>query len=214
MKVFRDLSFRGRADALGRLVERMDERATGEWRRDREKEQQLKGAPGPMFCFRCSASRDRPAASLWLADTDGQELYVPNIVPDELRQLSRDQYNQILQAFHDEIALPAAEGLDLKVTFTSEVATLDRWLSPEAIAKLRAFSQLANRTTGSSHPNDRDRWYDFIFTAHRQGSKLPMDMLRRWLEEEEQWHEEGASDLARQYETAREILTAYDRFSA
>ncbi len=214
MKVFRDLTFRGRTEALRRLLERMDERATGEWRRDREKEQQLRAAPGPMFCFRCSTSGERPAASLWLAERDDRELYVPNVVPDEIRQLSRDQYNRILQGFHDEIALPAAEGLGLEVIFTSEVATLDRWLSPEAIAKLRVFSQVANRSTGSSHPNDRDRWFDFIFTVHRQGSKLPMDMLRRWLEEEERWHEEGASDLAREYENAREILTAYDRFRA
>ncbi len=214
MKVFRDLIFRGQTAALGRLIEKLEERATGEWRRDREKEQQLKGAPGPMFCFRCSASGERPAASLWLAQNEDRELYVPNIVPDEIRQLSRDQYNRVLQEFHDELALPAAEGLGLEVIFTSEVATLDRWLSPEAIEKLRFFSQAANRSTGSSHPNDRDRWYDFIFTAHRQGSKLPMDMLRRWLEEEEHWHEEGASDLASQYETAREILAAYDRFRA
>lgn len=214
MKVFRDLTFRGQAAALGRLLERMDERATGEWRRDREKDQEAKGAPWPMFCFRCLASSERPAASLWLAEKDGRELYVPNIVPDEIRQLSRDQYNRILQEFHDEIALPAAEGLGLEVIFTSEIATLDRWLRPDAIEKLRAFSQIANRSTGSSHPHDRDRWLDFIFTAHRQGSTLPMDMLRRWLEEEEHWHEEGASDLAREYETAREILAAYDRFRA
>jgi hypothetical protein len=192
----------------------MDERAVGPWRRDREKEQQLKGAPWPMLCFRCTAQAERPAASLWLAVKEGRELYVPNILPDELERLSQDQYNRVLEDFHDRITLPATEGLGLKVAFTSEVATLDRWLRPGTIEKLRVFSRVANRSTGSGHPADEARWFDFVFTAHREDSSLPMDMLRRWLQEEEHWHEDGASELARQYENARWLLKAYDRFRA
>jgi hypothetical protein len=214
VKVFQDLSFKGPPDALKSLLDRIEERASGEWRRDPDKEKELSGSPSPMLCYRCAAKDDREAASLWLTYRSDDELRVANVLPDETRRLDRDQYNRIVKEFHDELAYPASEGLGLEVTLTSDVATLDIWLSAEAIEKLRRFSGVANRSTGSSHPHDRTRWFDFIFTAHAEGSELPSDMLRRWLHEEERWFEEGAAELAGEYDTARELLTAYDRFKS
>lgn len=167
-----------------------------------------------MFCFAWAGSEARPASFLWLTYRSAEELYVANIVPREVRQLSREQYNDILEHFSTTWLAPVANDIGVELQLGPPDLGLDHWLTPTAIDLLRFFSRAANRSTGSAHPNDRDRWLAFIFAAHREGSTLPNDMLRAWFIEEEGWSQEKAHELSSEYETALEILKAYDRSRA
>jgi hypothetical protein len=44
----------------------------------------------------------------------------------------------------------------------SDAQDLENLLGEEAARRLEAFSAGVNKTTGSSHPADRDRWLAFL----------------------------------------------------
>ena len=75
--------------------------------------------------------------------------------------------------------------------------------------KLRIFSSLANKGTGSSHPSDQERWNDFICQAFTDKSENIQGILERWLIEEEKWHYEIASDLTIEFESGISLLEYY-----
>jgi hypothetical protein len=105
---------------------------------------------------------------------------------------------------------PAATRTGVAADATDTQADLEHWLSAAAAEKLRRFSSGANRGTGSSHPQDRERWNEFVLSAHQARSILDASTLRRWLVEVDQWPPEVADQLAVEYEYGRELLAFAD----
>ena len=79
-------------------------------------------------------------------------------------------------------------------------------LSPKAEMLLIEFRQNAN--PADLHPNDRERWRQFVIKAHNDGLAIAeedvSDVLRQ------QWHSDVAVSLAADYCYSRELLTDYD----
>ena len=134
---------------------------------------------------------------------------VVNIVPTDPGSLSIGQYNQVLREFI-AFATPIARGLGVQVAETSEDADITRWISVDAAEALWGFSNAANKSTGSAHPLDFDRWVRFIIRVHRERSELPPDLLGRFLVEELGWREDKAHDLVLEYEFGLGLLKAND----
>lgn len=211
MQVFRELVIHGKPEQLHATVETICNSVSGNWSRDMESEERIrnKALPnrGRTFSFKCTKRGDRPAADLFLMEKDDSSLYVTNIVPQEHGQLSYAEFNAILEEFATLFVWPAAERTGSRVEMTEAEADLESWVSPETAKKLRLFCWSANKSTGSAHPADRKRWFDFIVSAHREGSLLDSTTLRRWLHESAGWDENGSHELASEYEFARELLT-------
>jgi hypothetical protein len=218
MKVFQDLSIGPlTAGQERRLVERLESRLDEGWHRDKQREEEL-GRSSPSgtywYCFVCSKNQDRQHAGLFLAPkekTDPHLLYVANIVPADISELDYDQYNQILCEFHTRFLAPAAGDLGVTVKLSAPNVAIDQALSPEAFRLLKSFSHLANKSTGSSHPLDRKRWFDFLIFLHRAGESPDESLIERWLVEEEHWSEDKATQLIIEYEFARGLLDQYGR---
>jgi hypothetical protein len=163
-----------------------------------------------VLVFRREADKSVPAASLTLWETpDGYN--VPNIVPIAHGELTIAQYNAVLKDFIERIAAPIAGDIGFTIATTSPRQSLEDWLSPDAAKKLRSFSGLANKSTGTNHPADGERWFDFLVAVHRAGDKLSSGTLARWLHDVEGWDEESAHRLAGKYETALSLLAHYDK---
>lgn len=215
MEVFRELAVNGTDDQILALVEAASARLPEGWIRDSEAEAEfsaLGGASGGGrgFAFsRRAESEGRPAAGVFLLSEDG-EMRVVNIVPLEKSQLSIAEYNEVLEEFEAAAFRPAAEALGLRVKLTAADAGPTAWMSPDAADLLRRFSILANMSTGASHPLDRRRWHGFIIATHRERARLDASTLGRILVEVHGWPAGRASDLACEYETARELLKDYD----
>lgn len=162
-----------------------------------------------IVTFGRKASDDFQAAglALWSRD-DGY--YVPNIVPIDFGKLSIAQYNAILADFIDRIVRPVAPKFGYSIVATESRQDLEDWTSTDAAKKLRAFSGAANKSTGSSHPLDQRRWFDFIIAVHESSSVIGTDYLARWLQTVEGWDEESAHELAGEYETGLSLLKRYD----
>jgi hypothetical protein len=211
MQVFRDLVLQGEPDRLAATLAEVDRSLTGGWFRDTETEKRLAATTANRSAyFGCFADGDRPGATVVLTPKGPDTLYVSNIIPHARRQLDYDQYNRILAEFHDRFARPAAARTGVRADLTDTQADLEHWLSRAAAEKLRRFSGGANKGTGASHPQDRERWNDFVLAAHQEGNTLDAPTLRRWLVEVEQWPPEVADQLAVEYEYGRELLAFAD----
>ncbi|MDY0012202.1 MAG: hypothetical protein RBS40_04845 [Rhodocyclaceae bacterium] len=212
-KIFRELRITGAPERLHEVGEAMQAHLPGHWQRAREREEDnaamFSHEAGPLFVFERAATEDLPAAGLAMLGSE-EGLSVINIVPLELHQLSIGQYNAILGEFFEAAVKPAVAALQLTAHLTDDTASITKWLSEPAAGALRRFSNLANHSTGSAHPRDRERWFAFLVLAHRDRSTLDTDMLKRWLVEEGGWSPDMAGDLAIEYEFARDLLRFAD----
>ncbi|MDX0378510.1 hypothetical protein GOC56_32725 [Sinorhizobium meliloti] len=163
-------------------------------------------AKAASFLYRKGALRE---ANLWLNWYDGK-ITIGNIVPTEYGQLSRGEYNALFDDFVTRFLLPAAEIQSLQVELTGAHRDISEWLSESTKRKLSAFSSLANKSTGHSHPSDHARWIDFVIGAHVENADLPTDVLEEWLVNELHWPETSAMDLASDFEAAIDLLQRYD----
>jgi hypothetical protein len=210
MEVFRELFVNADEGRMATLVESIEYSLPLGWVRDREAEGRICSTPfaaRPTYCFTCEAEGRPASATLILTEREPGTFYVSNIIPVSSDRLSYAEYNTVLEEFFRCVLRPSAEQIGLTAVLTEAQADLDHWMSPAAAAKLRTFSTSANKRTGSAHPQDRQRWNDFVLSAHRDGSRMDASTLQRWLVEVEGWSSEVANQLALEYEYGRELLT-------
>jgi hypothetical protein len=190
------------------VVAALEATADQPWQRSEEYEERI---GQQQFCFLYRPSAGEFQAGLWLAPREQENvLYVTNVVPmGGTSSLSKGQYNAILAEFETDVVQPALEVLGLESELSTFVEITD-WISPEAREKLKMFSIGANKSTGTTHPADRDRWLEFVLLVHREGSELPAHILEEWLVEHE-WTTDQAWEVISNFEYAQDILAAYDR---
>ncbi|MGR3565023.1 MAG: hypothetical protein ACU0FH_20240 [Heliomarina sp.] len=213
IEVFRDLTIGSEQIPLDAIRASLLGVETEEWVHNEEQEANLKqyavGARQDDILVFEYAGDSLPKASLTLWQR-GNFYTVTNIVPAEVGELGVKLYNDLLVCFVAEVVDAAAVRDQLALTFTDDVRGLDTWTSAEAADALRRFSALANKSTTNSHPNDRQRWEEFVIEAHRDGDNLPVDILMQWLVEVDAWDENSANKLAIEFEQGISLLGAYD----
>lgn len=152
---------------------------------------------------------------------------VTNIVPLQKNQLTIDEYNQLLDLFYNDIARvyrDTHDGIKVVGPSSDQFDPLD-YISEDALKKLTLFCNLANKSTGASHPCDEERWFDFICQTVDDGKIFDYDTLFKFLQDEEYWgkkengflgvighfawSEEHAGDLALEYDNYVRILQYY-----
>ena len=207
MKVFRDLFIYVNRDNTSKFIARLEEKLSDGWIRDTDAEKKtVKLINDDFFYFTCTAKDERNAVLLALMRRDEQTLYVSNIVPQEPLRLSYGQYNFILEEFYEHFVKPVVEEMGLKASLSSDEENIENWISEESVKKLKKFSVAANKSTGSAHPSDLKRWFDFIITVHHEHNNLDVSRLSGWLIEREHWPEDIVHELAMEYEFAMGLL--------
>jgi len=213
---FQDLIVTGAASRIEEIGAAFEGRLPAGWTRDKIREQEAlaMGGDDKWLVFNRAGSSDIPAASLFFATCNG-DLKVSNIVPQAVSELSKQQYNAILIEFYKSTVVAVADALALQHELTPDTRPITFWITENAAEKLRRFSQCANKSSGSAHPMDRNRWFDFLTQVVADRSELDTDTLARWLVLIEHWPEESARDLVLEYEFGRDLLTyARDRGNA
>ena len=217
MEIFRELLIRGTPEQFDSAVAQLDRSLADGWIHDRVTEGQLAALTlrtERTFCFSCTETEVRPAATLFLTRNGSGSFYASNVIPLDKYQLSHGQYNAILAEFAKRFG-EVFEAQGLTVELTASVVDLDHWLNTDAAGMLRTFSAKASKGTGGANPRDRERWNAFVVAAYRDASTLDAYTLRRWLIEIEGWVPEVADRLAGEYAFGRELLNfAEDRRSA
>jgi hypothetical protein len=213
LPVFQDLSIKGPEGELASLRRDLLRHVAAPWSHAQKHEAELArhAGEGNVIVFeRCGDAQIAAASLVLWSRADGYE--ITNIVPIERDELSPGDYNLVLNDFAARIATPAAAAAGFRVQMTGPDQSLEDWLSSAAAAAaLRRFSAAANKSTGSSHPMDRSRWFAFLILAHSAERKPDTDQLARWLTEVERWPEERAHTLVIEYEFSLALLLEYDR---
>lgn len=210
--VYSDLVLHVPTDERPTAIEALKLAAKPPWTFDPERSEELQRnvvGDEATLAFSRAATEDFPAAglSIW---RHAEGFYVPNVVPTAMGQLTYAQYNGILADFAERVVQPVADAGGYRLELTPGRQSLTDWVSEDVARKLSAFSSLANKSTGSSHPSDERRWFAFIVAAHRTDADLDVDRLARWLQEVERWDEDSAHSLAGRYEWARSLLKFAD----
>lgn len=210
--VFQDLSLLRGSCALHVLRETLIAKTSLPWRHTHDRDESALGIGAQadeFLAFERLADEQLPAVGLifWRED-DGYR--VSNIVPLKAHQLTHAQYNASLQDFMARVVEPAAHALGLSIETTAATQSPVDWMSPDSAERLSRFSRNANKSTGSSHPFDRERWYAFIIGLHAERRDVDTEKLARWLEDVEHWSDETAIDLVIEYEFGRGLLKQYD----
>jgi len=211
MEIFRDLSIGIEADRMAAIADLIEKSLPAGWTRDRAAEERARATPvlgpRPTFCFTYEQEGRHPAAMVVLTQKDPATFHVANIIPLAKHQLARSEYNAILEDFYTHVIQPFTGPAGVTASLSGGQADLEHWMAPDTAELLRQFSARANKGTGSSHPNDRERWNAFVLSAHQSGSKMDAPDLRRWLIEVGGWAPEVAEQLAIEYQYGRELLT-------
>lgn len=204
MFVFKTLKISAATSAqITQLCDAMDTQLPSDWSRDHETEQLMSRGGISYICYRYTPASDAPPpeAILFLLGRGTAELDLANIVPGSAGSLGIQNFNAILDGFVRNVAEPASKGTGVSINVTSDVFELTQVCSPETANALRGFSRTANKSTGSAHSSDFEKWADFIIAAHHDpDNKLDVNTLGRWLREEEGWDDEQASELVLEYE--------------
>lgn len=226
MKTYCELYFTGNRTSLEKFITEIQSYAHGEWNASIE---QKMGTPWIAFNYHGNAV-DRASVCISLHNLDStNELHVTNIVPLEKQKLNIDEYNNVLREFYKDIVLPyKTTHHDINISqVTDDIFDPKSIISEEALEKLTLFCNAANKSTGSSHPCDQERWYDFICQTVDDDKIFDFTTLAQFLQDEDYWgkkdpdylgvmghfawDKDSAEELASEYESACSILQYYKR---
>ena len=203
MKTYKDLSINTGDVGIIEYVKRITDNLSGSWERAYENEENSKNLGEIAYCFRRKSDSILPGAGLSIFQKDRNIWYIPNVIPTESGQLTYDNYNEILTEFYEKCLAPFSQGVEIFITSGN---IEDRDIVGEKAAKLlNIFSSYANKSTGSSHPYDRERWFYFIVEVCNSGINVDTDALQRLLQEQG-WSKESSIELVIEFEFARDLI--------
>lgn len=216
MKTYKDvfISFNSIEDVKN-YIEDITNSITVPWQRSYDREQDARSfVSEDVYCFERNEDPRLPSCGLTIFFKDQRTLYIPNVVPKESGWLTVEEYNGLITEFYDIYLLPLSEKNNISITITNDDLQDEDILNKPVAECLRRFSTLANMSTGSSHPCDKKRWYEFICLAFdlSKTKSINSDLLQKILIEQG-WEEERALDLVIEYEFGLGLLEYLDEQS-
>jgi len=165
------------------------------------------GTGSATWAFVLDGNDDHPTCAVFVDYSGvGAPLWVSNIVPSE-GQLDPERYGEILRKFAAEVLGTHPQHEEAAIVMTSGIVDLSVILSSESYRLLKSFSASANRN--GFHPNDRERFYDFVISLHMNREALDEETFVSWLEKVENWHPNQTDKLYSMYNTALGVLHRY-----
>lgn len=206
IEIHQDLFLNFREEIRMKVRQELRKHAKSPWYHAEKREKDI---GEDVMAFERKAEDGLPYSGLALW-TEPYGYKVVNIVPLEAGDISISLYNDILNDFIDRVVRPASNSLELDIEISARRQSITDWTSQEAADALHRFAVTANKSTGSGHPSDRGRWFEFLFAARRAPKKFDTYFLGRWLVEVEEWPPEVVTDLVNQYQFTMDLLDKYD----
>ncbi len=139
---------------------------------------------------------------------------VGNIIPLEKGQLTKEEYNKILDLFKLNIIIPYCEKYKNIEVIGSTTDNFDPLsvITENALSKLILFCNTANKSTGSSHPCDENRWFDFVCQTVDDDKTFDYNTLLEFLKDSDYWNKYKTSDNVWSEARATELASEYDNY--
>ena len=141
---------------------------------------------------------------IWAYDF-GTLLKTFNIIPSNSNKLSKDEYNFLLNEFVNTFIYKTAADYRAEVLITKPIMELMDYVDQDIYDALVVFSEMANKSTGHSHPLDNKRWCDFILISASKKKRLSVNYLEGWLMDHG-WSSDMANELGLDYEYGLTLL--------
>lgn len=200
-KIFRELYIFGSDEALRSFHDNISQYIPNDW-----KYTLMYPNTGNEFMdFEYIGNNNIHAAVGLFFDNKEHKYYVANIIPIDKDELSKEEYNSFLLFFYESIINKIAiSGLKIQDP-TSDIFEKSNYLSETSQKMLSTFS--LNKSTGSNHPLDRERWYEFILRTFRENEYLKLDsFVLEQLLLDDKWEHEKIRELISEYEFAIGLL--------
>lgn len=205
MKTFKDVFIRVGDVEIVDYIKDLTNELKKPWSRAYENEKNSKYLGEVAFCFQREKDATLPAAGLSIFKKGGNSWYIPNVVPIESGQLNYEEYNDIITEFYESCLMPLSAQHDIAVEISTGELEDEDIVGEIPAKKLKAFSNCANKSTGSAHPSDRNRWFEFIVTACNSENDIDTGDLKRLLQQQG-WSEALALDLVIEFEFGRDLI--------
>lgn len=205
MKTFKDVYIKVGEAGIVDYIKDVTAGLEQPWKRAYENEENSKYLGEVAFCFQREGDSALPAAGLSIFQKGGNTWYIPNVVPIESGQLSYEEYNEIITEFYNSCLVPTSKKRDIAVDISTGELDDEDIVGESSAKLLKAFSSCANKSTGSSHPLDRKRWFTFLVEASKSQDEIDTGDLKRLLQQQG-WSEELALDLVIEFEFGRELI--------
>lgn len=212
MLIYKELKFCGNRESLKALIETINANLPDGWERCEGKTD----SSIAKFVYMLKIF-GKAGLKFHLWQKNEFEVYLQNIVPEDALDNTRpgrkiEDYNERLDLFVSQIVEPILPIDGINFVTSGGEGSLAKIVGEEASKLLESFSCNSNRSTGNSHPCDRERWLDFLFFLHNNGlsDDLAPNVLCRWLEQDG-LSSDSAGRLADEYEHDLDFLRFYDR---
>jgi len=211
MKCIQELIIEIPSNSYEAFFNRVEKGLNSKWRRDNDNEREInKNAFGQYYVFYSPETVNNHKVRLFFICSSAG-VKVANIVPKDVSELTIEEYNAILNEFNNSFIKPVAKHLGYNIIISSDKKTLNDILkTKKAREALISFSDYSNKTTGTAHPCDRERWYNFVTIAFRANDKPDSHYLKGWFIENG-WEPEKASDIIIEFEQEWGILEYYQK---
>ena len=214
MKVFKKLIISGDTESLNEVIAYLQS-LSGDWSYDEQKSLAYANGIG---------EKAQNAITLGTTTKDGRNVFVwmvrrynniklTNITSGQSRNLNIDEYNEIVDSLIDKIKN------NCKTVFSFEASnsdvTFDEIAGSEVATVFYDWVATCNPTTGNTHPNDAERWDDFVILCHKNKNKSKLDgyYLEKFLKEEKKFYDDSLiSSLVHDFEYGLNLLSRNDRF--
>lgn len=141
---------------------------------------------------------------IWMYDY-GTWLQIFNIIPLNPIRFSKKEYNFILNEFIAIFIKKIADDYHAEVIISKPIMEINDYVDKDVYDALVVFSDMANKSTGHSHPMDGKRWCDFVLLSASKERRLSVDFLEGWLIDHG-WSSKMASYLGLDYEYGITLL--------
>lgn len=184
MKKYIELKITGADDAMAAFVERLKKFSSDAFKFTGVREDDVL-RDGYYVEFKAIRTLDYKARVIMIWNEHG--LRICNIIPQTVSFLEVVQYNSVLRHFYEDVVC-RTNTHSLHVVITKEENSMQDLISAPAYHALVLWEELCDKNSPTSHPNDRERWLDFISELYINGDQLSLSDFRNWLIEDRGWY--------------------------
>jgi hypothetical protein len=184
MKKYIELKITGKPEAMVAYVEKLKGFASDAFKfADLREDNILRGG----FYVEFLAKRPVDYRSRVILIWDEKSIRICNIVPKTVSFLEVEQYNAVLRHFYEDV-IGHTNTTALNVAISKEENAMKDLISAPAYRALELWEDLCNKNSPTTHPNDRERWMDFICELYINDDHLSLSDFRNWLIEDKGWY--------------------------
>lgn len=212
MELYQDLTIKPNSDYPGFQQKLVDEvERSGDWKVRKDIQEafvkQSLLEDGTIICIETPILKymEKELQGVIYTFDNGTLLKTFNIIPSNSKELCKKEYNFLLNEFVKVFINKTAVDYQAEVIITEPIMELKNYIDKDVYNALVVFSEMANKSTGHSHPMDERRWCVFILLSASKERRLSFNCLKDWLEEQG-WSSDMAYELCLDYEYGLTLL--------